>query len=44
MNELLAYDKNATNTCDSYMVGWHKQFLFVHSIAKTVAIVLLENV
>ena len=35
MNELLAYHRNGTSMCDSYMVGWHKplQYNFYLSTA-----------
>jgi hypothetical protein len=35
MNELLAYDRNGTNMCGSYMVGWHRplQYNFYLSTA-----------
>jgi hypothetical protein len=49
MNELLAYDRNGTSICSSYMLGWHKpwQYNFYLSTAsqkQLQLIVLLENV
>jgi hypothetical protein len=49
MNELLAYDRNGTSMCDSYMVGWHKPlkynfYLSTASQKQLQLIVLLENV
>jgi hypothetical protein len=35
MNDLLAYDRNGSSMCDSYMTGWHKplQYNFYLSTA-----------